>query len=119
MGRGSSGIGLKPTKQQATQMNKMRSKFSVGARGTYKYGGDGAAITDAPTFKMNPDGSISYRVVGERVLPYAKSETIGVGDLPERKRTIVSTGKITSGGVIMPNKNNVTEIAVKRKKKNG
>lgn len=108
---------LEVTKQQAIEMNKMRSKLSFGARGTYKYGGDGATITDVPTFKMNPDGSVSYRVVGERVLPYEKFETIGVGDLPERKRTIVSTGKITSGGLILPNKNDVTEISVKRSKR--
>lgn len=112
MGRGRSGAG--PTEQQQKQISRIQSRFAEGASGTYKFGGDGAKISEAPTFKKNPDGSISYRLVGKRTLPYEKSVTIGVGDRPERERTTISTGIITKDGVIKQNKNETTEVAVGR-----
>lgn len=45
-----------------------------------KFGGDSSKIIEAPTFSRNKDGTISYRIVGERIIPAQKSVTIGVGN---------------------------------------
>lgn len=114
-GRG--GEGGTMTASQAKLVEKIKSKLKVGSIGTSRFGGQDSKIKESPTFTRNKDGSISYRVVGERILYAEKSVTIGVGDRPERLRTTISTGRIMKDGLIIENKKQFTEVVVNKKRK--
>lgn len=119
-GRGSSsGItaGGNTTPAQNAVIDKFKRKLSVGAKGVSKYGGSDSTIIEAPTFKVNKDGTVDYRMVGRKIIPAMKFDTIGVGNTPEKARTTISTGKIMKDGLVNPNRNQVTEEIVRKKKK--
>lgn len=119
-GRGSSsGItaGGNTTPAQNAVIDKFKRKLSVGANGVSKYGGSDSTIIEVPTFKVNKDGTVDYRMVGRKIIPAMKFDTIGVGNTPEKVRTTISTGKIMKDGLVNPNRNQVTEEIVRKKKK--
>lgn len=100
---------LNATDEQRKIIDKISERFAVGKNGTMRYGGDYATIVEAPTFSRLENGDIEYRVVGVREIPAQKSYVIGVGDTEAKTRTTISTGKIKQGGLIINNRNEVTE----------
>ena len=99
---GASGFGsIHGTPEQDKMMAKMSNRFAVGNNAIGAVNLDGHTVTQAPTFKKNADGSISWEITGERYYPAIKSAAIGVGDTPARTVTTVATGIITTGGVMI------------------
>ena len=97
------------TDEQRKMIDKISERFAVGKKGNMRYGGDYATIVEAPTFSMLENGDIEYRLVGVREIPAIKSYVIGVGDTKARTRTTISTGLIKQDGLIINNRNEVTE----------
>ena len=100
---------LNATDEQRKIIDKFSERLAVGKNGTMRYGGDQATIVEAPTFSRLENGDIEYRVVGVREIPAQKSYVIGVGDTKEKTRTTISTGIIKQDGLIINNRNEVTE----------
>lgn len=100
---------LNVTDEQRKIIDKISERFAVGKNGNMRYGGDYATIVEAPTFSRLENGDIEYRVVGVREIPAQKSYVIGVGDTKAKTRTTISTGKIKQDGLIINNRNEVTE----------
>ena len=99
---GASGFGaIHGTPEQNKMMARMSNRFAVGNRGIGAVNLDGHEVTEAPKFKKNADGSISWEITGERYYPAIKSAVIGVGDTKARTETTVATGIITTGGVLI------------------
>lgn len=100
---------LNATNEQRKIIDKFSERLAIGKNGTMKYGGDQATIVEAPTFSKLENGDIEYRIVGVREIPAQKSDVIGVGDTKARTRTTISTGIIKQDGLIINNRNEVTE----------
>ena len=54
------------SEEQKKSVEKMWRKLQVGMKGYPKFGGERSTITEAVQFTQNDDGTIGYRVVGER-----------------------------------------------------
>lgn len=106
---GSSENELNATEEQRKIIDKFSERLAVGKNGTMKYGGDQSTIVEAPTFTRLENGDIAYRIVGVRETPAQKSYVIGVGDTKAKTRTTISTGTIKQDGLIINNRNEVTE----------
>lgn len=100
---------LNATDEQRKIIDKFSERLAVGKNGTMRYGGDQATIVEAPTFSRLENGDIEYRVVGVREIPAQKSYVIGVGGTEAKTRTTISTGIIKQDGLIINNRNEVTE----------
>ena len=91
----------KMTAQQKASVEKMKRKLQMGMKGCHKFGGEYSTITKPVEFTQNSDGTISYRVVGERKIEKIEFTVLGMQDIPARIRTVVSTGKIMKDGCIL------------------
>lgn len=100
---------LNATEEQRKIIDRFSERLAVGKKGTMKYGGDQSTIVEAPTFSMLENGDIEYRLVGVREKPAIKSNVIGVGDTKASTKTTISTGIIKQDGLIINNRNEVTE----------
>lgn len=99
---GASGFGaIHGTPEQDKTMAKMANRFAVGNKAIGVVNLDGHTVTQAPTFKKNADGSISWEITGERYFPAIKSAVIGIADTQARTVTTVATGIITTGGILI------------------
>lgn len=123
MGRGSSKAGVGSTKlkfsspEQEKMINKIKTRFKAGSKGILRIGGDSTTIIKDPEFKMNADGSIQYTAIGERILPAQKNLGFGVGDIPERKRTTTTVGRINKDGSLAKLSSSYTEEVVRKARK--
>ena len=89
------------TEQQKASVDKMKRRLQVGMKGYPKFGGERSTIVEPVSFMQNDDGTISYRVVGERKIKKIEFTIIGMRDEPAKIRTVVSTGKIMQDGYIL------------------
>ena len=123
MGRGTSKAGVGSTKlkfsspEQEKMINKIKTRFKAGSKGILRIGGDSTTIIKDPEFKMNDDGSIQYTAIGERILPAQKNLGFGVGDIPERKRTTTTVGRINKDGSLVKLSSSYTEEVVRKARK--
>ena len=101
------------TEQQKASVDKMKRRLQVGMKGYPKFGGERSTITEAVTFTENDDGTISYRVVGERKIKKIEFTIIGMRDEPAKTRTVVSTGKIMQDGYILSLDRKSSETLIK------
>lgn len=97
------------TKEQQQLIDKMERKLTVGSKGTSRYGGSGSTIIEAPTFTQNSDGSINYRLVGQKIVKGEKSVVMGSGGIKPHIRTTISTGTINRYGNTINMKNEIKE----------